>query len=286
MVFEQSIDPPSFHCCPSAMHDGRMALEAHRIAEHDDVAAEIRSWFTKPAPAIGLDVDELWSGYLNRHRAIAPRLLLTVDDPAAVERALAEVTERCDGRSFVVQIDDRRRAALLGETLAQAGFVPEKAVTYLALVGVLAAEPGPPELAIRQVAVEELDRWATVKVRSFADDESRPAPERIAEEATVRRSEAAIATYTLGSLSGHDVAVLGYYGGEPDELVFNLGTRVPWRHRGIAQALLRHWVESARARVPRSFIINADEGGLACQLYQRIGFRDEIYWYQRYRRSA
>lgn len=91
----------------------------------------------------------------------------------------------------------------------------------------------------------------------------------------------ALATLQLARLEGAPVAVLAYYIGT-DQLVFNLGTRVPFRHRGIAQDLLRRWVAAGRAQGCRSLMINADHLGAPEALYQQMGFVDEIYWYQRY----
>ena len=75
--------------------------------------------------------------------------------------------------------------------------------------------------------------------------------------------------------------MLAYYRGR-DQLVFNLATRVPYRHRGIAQAMLTRWVEAGTARGSRSLIINAAEGGRPAELYRKMGFVDEIHWYQTY----
>ena len=75
--------------------------------------------------------------------------------------------------------------------------------------------------------------------------------------------------------------MLAYYRG-PDQLVFNLGTRVPYRHQGIAQAMLTRWADAGTASGCRSLMINATEGGRPAELYRKMGFVDEIYWYQRY----
>jgi ribosomal protein S18 acetylase RimI-like enzyme len=64
--------------------------------------------------------------------------------------------------------------------------------------------------------------------------------------------------------------------------VFNLGTRVPFRHRGIGQAMIAHWAGAGMADLCRSLIINATDGGAPAALYRRIGFTDEIYWYRKY----
>jgi GNAT superfamily N-acetyltransferase len=81
--------------------------------------------------------------------------------------------------------------------------------------------------------------------------------------------------------AGESVAVLAYYRGS-DQLVFNLGTRVPYRRQGIAQAMLERWADAGTASGCRSLIINATDGGRPAELYRRMGFADEIYWYQKY----
>ena len=126
-----------------------------------------------------------------------------------------------------------------------------------------------------------LEEWATVKLRCFGDTESAPAPGRLAQEVASRRAELALAECQLGLLGGQSVAVLAYYRG-PDQLVFNLGTRVPYRHQGIAQAMLTRWVDAGTASGCRSLMINATEGGRPAELYRKMGFVDEIYWYQTY----
>ncbi len=95
----------------------------------------------------------------------------------------------------------------------------------------------------------------------------------------------ALTQLQLARLEGEPVGVLAGYVGN-DQLVFNLGTRIPFRHRGIAQAILTHWVEQGANNNCRSLIINADDPGTPQELYRRIGFVDEIYWYQRYEFGA
>ncbi|HVX46123.1 MAG TPA: hypothetical protein VHC49_19690 [Mycobacteriales bacterium] len=85
----------------------------------------------------------------------------------------------------------------------------------------------------------------------------------------------------MGRLDGAPVAALAHYRGS-DQLVFNLATRVPYRHRGIAQAMLADWVAEGTAAGCRSLMINATEGGRPAELYGRLGFVDEIHWYQSY----
>jgi hypothetical protein len=146
----------------------------------------------------------------------------------------------------------------------------------------MTAEPGPEHLVMETIGEDRLEEWATVKLQAFGDTETAPRPDHLAAEISARRAELALTDHQLGLLDGEPVAVLAYYRGAPDQLVFNLGTRVPYRHRNIAQAMLARWVDAGVASGCRSLIINAEDGGRPADLYRRLGFADEIYWYQKY----
>ena len=178
-------------------------------------------------------------------------------------------------------MDDRERAARLDAALRRSGGRPGEATLHLALVGTVAAQAGPANLVVESVGETGLQEWARVKLQSFGDTESAPAAGRLASEVALRRSELALVDQQLGRLDGEPVAVLAYYRG-PDQLVFNLGTRVPYRHRGIGQAMLARWADVGVASGCRSMIINAHEGGRPAALYRRLGFTDEVYWYRQY----
>jgi GNAT superfamily N-acetyltransferase len=254
---------------------------ATRHPAHDDVSAELRSWFTTSVPELGYVATEQWYGSVSESgSAMGTRLILTVDDPREVAAALGEARRRVGG-PITVWVDDRARHVRLDRALRAAGCAPAKATVHLALVGALAARPGPRSLTAHDVGVDELEEWAVTKLQSFGDTELQPSGEQLAREVAVRTPELALAKLQLARLDGVAVSILGHYGG-PDQLVFNLGTRVPYRHRGIAQELLSRWVQAGRAEGCRSLMINADHGGAPEALYRAMGFVDEIYWYQRY----
>jgi GNAT superfamily N-acetyltransferase len=245
------------------------------------VAQEISGWFTHPAPEIGYQVSEYWYGYRGDFGSAQARVILRIDEPDQVPAALAEARAASRTGALTIWVDDRERAARLDPALRGAGCRAGDAVTHLALVGSLAARTGPEDLVIDSIGDARLEEFAVVKLQSFGDTESAPAPERLAREVANRRGELALAECQVGVLAGESVAVLAYYRGR-DQLVFNLGTRVPYRHRGIAQGMLSHWADAATASGCRSLIINATEGGRPADLYRRMGFTDEIYWYQPY----
>ena len=251
--------------------------------EHDAVAREVSGWFTASAPEIGYEVSERWYGYQSDLGSGQARVILRVGEPGQVPAALANAAAGGAG-TLTIWVDDRERAARLDGALRSAGCRPGEATTHLALVGPMTGRTDPGGLVVQSVDKAGLAEWATVKLQSFGDTESAPTPERLAEEVAARRDELALAECQLGLLGSERVAVLAYYRGH-DQLVFNLGTRVPFRHRGIAQAMLAHWVDAGIADGCRSLIINATDGDPPAALYRRIGFTDEIYWYRKYELS-
>ncbi|MGA8459456.1 MAG: hypothetical protein WB800_28935 [Streptosporangiaceae bacterium] len=251
--------------------------------EHDAVAREVSGWFTASAPEIGYEVSNRWYGYQSDLGSGQGRVILRVGEPGQVSAALADAAAGGAG-TLTIWVDDRERAARLDGALRSAGCRPGDATTHLALVGPMTGRTDPGGLVVQSVDEAGLAEWATVKLQSFGDTESAPSPERLAEEVAVRRDELELAECQLGLLGAERVAVLAYYRGH-DQLVFNLGTRVPFRHRGIAQAMLAHWVDAGVADGCRSLIINATDGDAPAALYRRIGFTDEIYWYRKYELS-
>jgi GNAT superfamily N-acetyltransferase len=248
---------------------------------HDAVATELRGWFIHSAPEINYHVTKHWFGYLSNHDGpIGARLILTEDDPSRVAALLKEAWEMSDRQKLSVWVDDRARGRNFDTALRSSGCNSVRATSHLALVGPVRAATGPATLTLDAVITGDLEEWSVTKIQCFDDCDDAPAPDRLASELAVRESERALGSLRLIRLDNEPVGVLGYYGGV-DQLVYNLGTRVAFRHRGIAQATLATWVEEAPADC-RSLMINATEGGRPDQLYRSLGFTDEVYWYQQY----
>ncbi len=259
-----------------------MTAMAHH-PDHDAVAAEVRSWFRTSLPEIGFVVEERWFGVLSELGADEVRVILDVAAPEDVAPALADLAFREPASATTLWVDDPARDVLLRGALEAAGYRTTTATTHLALVGAIAAEAGPDGLVLEQVGPDRLEEWASVKLRCFGDTEDEPRAEQLAAEVRLRSGEASMAAHHLALLDGEPVGVLAYYEGQ-DQLVFNLGTRVPFRHRAIAQSVLARWAAACEAAACRSAIINAHVGGRPEALYRRIGFVDEVYWYQTYQR--
>jgi GNAT superfamily N-acetyltransferase len=265
---------------------GRIVRVA-RLPEHDAVSSEVRSWYTASTPAIGLSVLQTGYGFLtDSDRAEHKRLVLTEESPQTVAPSLEAAAEYYGSSAFEVWVDDRARADRLTPALTSAGLEAVQDTIVLALVGPVRASPWLHGLSVEDVFdPEPLREWATIKIQGFGDTEARPAPELLATEVAARTAEWPVCRYQLARLGGEGVAILGHYTGL-DQMVFNLATRPPFRHRGIAQSMLARWSEEGDQQSVRSRLIDCDDGGPADALYRRLGFTDEVYWYRRYLRSA
>jgi ribosomal protein S18 acetylase RimI-like enzyme len=254
-----------------------------RHPDHEDVAAALRGWHTTSWPEVGVLVVETWFGFLsNADGERTPRVLLAIDRPEEVHAALVSAMAARGASEYNVWVTDRDRAARLDGALRSAGCEPMKATTHLTLVGELRAGAGIEGLEMVEVDAERLTEWARVKVRCFEDTEADPTSSQLERELSVRAAFRAVESLRLARLGDEAVGVLGYEG-DVHRLVFNLGTRVPFRHQGIAQTMLAHLAAEGVGAGCRSLSINADDPGRPAELYRRLGFTDEVYWYRRYR---
>ena len=262
---------------------------------HDLVAAEVRSWYTDwpgrgPGPAgsipdIGVRTEVAPYGYLrDGPGAAGRRVVLTVDEPESLTKALDAARTYFGTDQFDVWIDEPERASRLEPGLTTAGFHAPDATVVLALIGPLSHSSGPSDLRIAEVGDEEgLRAWAEIKLEGFADGQEPEAGE-VEAELESRRAEWPISRYEIASVGDERVATLAHYTASSDQMVFSLTTLVPFRHRGIAQAMLAHWAGRAVAQGARSLLINCYEHGRPAQLYRRMGFTDPVYWHRRYQR--
>lgn len=216
-----------------------------RHPEHDAVSREVRSWYTTAVPEIGLDGAAYWFGFACMIGADRARVVLSIADPAEVPDALGDARSACAADSLTIMVDDRCRAARLDAALRAYGCAYDESTTYLALTGpMVSPAPGPEQLEVAGIGIAELETWAQVKLQSFADSEDAPAADAVTAEVEVRRRELPLAEYQPGIVDGQPAAVLAHYPGT-DDLVFILGTRTPYRHRGIARAMLARWASAA-----------------------------------------
>lgn len=256
-----------------------------RHPDHDAIVETIRGWYTRSYPEMGYLVEQRRFGWYSRNTVASSvgRVMMRSIQPDDVGPLLTDAREYYARALVTLYVDDRRLDEKLGPALVAAACGSEHGETYLAHVGPLPDAPAPPGLDVCDVTLELLEEYVVTKRKGFADSEVEPAPEEVAEELALRRAElAGQGRFAVARLIGEPVAVAGWYAGE-DVHIFQLATRLPFRRRGIATALLRYVLDDSYRHGSRSVVINADEEGRPMQLYRRLGFTDEVYWRRPYR---
>ncbi len=244
-----------------------------RHRDHDAVAAAVRERYHRPAPELGYEVRETPYGVAATMNG-ASRLILTVDGAAAHD-AIAGLA-RGDGPDSV-WVEDRERSRRLAPALADASYVATIATVHLALVGPVRA--GVPT-GLRLTRTWDVEEFARRKLTYFADG-AEPGAGDLGRELVARRAERTVASWYLVEVEGDVVGVLAAYDGE-DPSAYLLALRADRRGGGVGSGALAAWVASTAGR---AHVINAADGGRPARLYERLGFSDEVYWYQRFERA-
>jgi len=259
---------------------------AMRHPDHDRLVQVVPTLYTTPAVEMGYHVERRPFGFFGRNVYARAQGSVVVRGlrPHQVPEFLADVRGYFGKDPVRILIDDREAHARLGPALLAAGCSRAGAQTFLAHVGPVPEAPSVPGLTIEPVTpTTNLDEYVVTKIKGFADSEAEPAPNLVSDQLALRRAElAGEGRFLLARWDGTPVAVLAWYEGE-DRLLFHLATRVPFRNRGIAKALLAHILTDTYRRKCRSIILFADPDDTPIHLYSRLGFVDEVYWRQMYR---
>lgn len=209
---------------------------------------------------------------------------VTVTDLAAADAArfVRDLREYFDGAPVRIVMDDPAAGREIGSALLAAGCTADHALAYLAHVGAVPAPPDVPGMSVEAVTEETLREFVTARIEGFADSEDEPPAAQVDAEAARRRVVLGAGShFFIARIGGTAASVVGWREGR-DRFVFQLATRVPFRGRGIATALLCGILTDAYAGGCASVVINADPEDLAIHLYRRLGFVDEVYRQQRY----
>ncbi|MDE3083282.1 MAG: GNAT family N-acetyltransferase [Acidobacteriota bacterium] len=242
---------------------------ARRHRDHDAVAEAIRARYRTPEPSLGYGITPRPYGVLATLGNVRRAILAEDVSARNLSPLVDDVTE--------VWVDDRHRAERLAPTLASWGYAPGRATTYLALVGEVRAIA--PEGLVLRPARDALD-FARRKLTYFADGVA-PSEDDLAREVATRERERDLADFYVVDVAGDVAGILAAYRGA-DVTTYLLATEPRQRSRGVGSGALATWVASTSAR---SHVINALDGGPAAGLYRRLGFSDEVYWYQRFERA-
>ena len=242
-----------------------------RHREHDAVARAVRGRYHHPAPSLGYDAAPRPYGVLatlgDTRRAIVTSRNLRARDLSAL--VADDVTE--------AWVEDREWVEQLGPTLVGVGFEAGPATMFVALVGDVRASV--PETLVLRPA-RDVEDFARRKLTYFADG-APPSEADLAREMATREREVDLADFYLVEVDGDVAAILAAYRGE-DVTTYLLATDPSQRSRGVGSGALAAWVASTSAR---AHVINALDGGRPGELYRRLGFTDEVYWYRRFVRS-
>jgi GNAT superfamily N-acetyltransferase len=261
-----------------------MSVATTEHPEHARLTQIVRGWYTQSWPELGYVVEDTAYGLVGWHVSAPSAIRVTLRDVSAadVPAMLAALRARYGAGPLTALVERPADDATLGPALVAAGSAPGVGESFLAHVGPPPEVAPPPELRIEPITPATLDDWVTVKLQGFANSDAAPDPARAADERAARAAElAGGAVLLLARWSGEPAAALAGYDG-PERFAFSMATRVPFRKRGIASALLSTFARDGYARGCRAILLNADPDDTPIQLYRRLGFTDEVYWRRRY----
>jgi ribosomal protein S18 acetylase RimI-like enzyme len=233
---------------------------------------------------MGHHVEERRFGLYSRnvHSPRGGQMRVHTLQPEEVPRLIADVRDYYGHTAVSICMDDRRLDAELGPALAAAGCSKGGDETFLAHVGPPSEAPRVEGLEFVPVDESTVRDYVIVKRKGFASSETEPDEGEVKDEMALRVAEmGGDGRFLVGRLKGEAAGVIGWYEGR-DRFIFQLATRVPFRRRGIARALLCHAIADAYARSCRSVIISGDAEGTPVRLYRSLGFTDEVYWRRQY----
>ncbi|HKX16703.1 MAG TPA: GNAT family N-acetyltransferase [bacterium] len=256
---------------------------ADRHPDHDRLVSEVPSWYTVSAPRAGHPAERRRYGFYGRAGGAGVNRV-TVAGLAAAEAGVfvRDLREYFGGAPVRIVVDDLGVDREIGAALLDAGCTANHSLVYLAHVGAVPAPPAVPDLRVEPVTEETLREFVTVRIKGFADSEREPPALQIEEETARRRTALAADSHLfIARIRGEAAGVVGWRAGR-DRFIFQLATRVPFRGRRIATAVLCRILTDADAQGCASVVINTDPDGLAIHLYRRLGFVDEVCRQQRY----
>lgn len=253
-----------------------------RHPAHTQIHKAVRAWFHEPFDDMGYRAERRsWGTYWSNGCVYTPGF------PARhLARFLDAVRSYYPERDGVdICLDSRAADQALGPALRAAGYTPGETDVFLAHVGALPAVRHVPALYIEPVDATNVDVFARVRLQAFENTEDVADAGRLDQEIERRRMElSGTGMGLLAYLADEPAAVVWWFDEWPDRWVNYLGTRLPFRRKGIARQLLRYCVADAYEQAYRSVVLNVNTNYTpALRLYHRLGFHDEVYWRRCYR---
>jgi ribosomal protein S18 acetylase RimI-like enzyme len=263
---------------PMVSH-GDPGLQAHPA--HEALGRVIRGWFHQVYAEMGYQTEiRRWGTYWNNDQVYVREL-----PEGEVAGFLADLRVYYGNKAVHIHLDSEALVERVGPKLLAAGCALGRKDIFLAHVGSTSVMPKPgPDLYIEPAVEGNLAGFAEARLRAFADNEG-PLDERaLQEEVERRRGElGGIGRGLLARIEDQAAGMIWWYDDPLDIWINFLATRVPFRGRGIGEALLRSCLAQQYDEGRRSVLINVlVDNERAIRLYRRLGFTDMVYWRLRY----
>jgi ribosomal protein S18 acetylase RimI-like enzyme len=248
-----------------------------RHPQHAYIEEVVRKWFFAPMHPSGNTAEVRgWGTYWRHAQVHLSHLAVT-----GIDAFLADLQDYFQDAETPVRIylNDRKLDTVLGPVLCAAGCRREGQEVFLVHVGAVPGGERVMGLHVQPVETQNLSQLVEAQLRAYANAEEPPDLARYEAELSRRYTELGAGGGLLATMDEEPAAMLWWQEAPRDIWINALGVRVPFRHRGVAQYLLRQSLAMAYGRGFRSVVLNAaTDNADALRLCHRMGFGDEVYW--------
>lgn len=243
------------------------AVDQEHGARLAALRAVVRRWTTERDPA-GHRFEAGRYGYYRAAPHPVVSLRAQLSEPAA---AVAEARARFAGRAVTLWLEAGARERHLRPGLVAAGAVPDFEAVYLGYAGELPETPAVPGLAVRPGGADQLEALVVTKRKAFMATEWAPREDLMREELRRRQADfAGNGRFFLAWLDDEPVGLISWFRDGRDYFINLLGTRVPYRGRGIARNLVREMLRTALAEGAQSILVVPEPA--VARIYAGLGF--------------
>jgi GNAT superfamily N-acetyltransferase len=198
-------------------------------------------------------------------------------DPSAIDALMARVEREYTGYGHRLFVLDPETPAAVEARLVLDGYDEVEASLLMLLEGALRGTP--PQHRIREVTTPaDWEAYGRLKRLDWAERAARlglgPLPDVAEGLVRTYRLKVPPLRYWLALVDGEPRGFFSSWEG-PDGVgqVEDLFVEAPWRHRGLATALVHHAVADCRRHGARAVVIVADATDTPKRMYAAMGFR-------------
>lgn len=262
--------------------------ETVRHPEHDRLIHVVPGWYHHSSPEMGYYTERRKFGFycrnLKAQASVKGQVSVKNISPSEIQKFLTDLRQYFGNRPVQIWIDDRETDAQVCDAFVASGCTRHGPISYLAQVGPTPEISPVPGLKVESVTLANLAAYAKTKLMGFTNSESEPSRDKLEEEMALRRAEMdGLAQFRLARVGNKAAGIIGWYDIDSDRLIFQVTTRIPFRHRGIAKHLVSYVLTDAYEQGIRAVIINADQTDMPIEIYRWLGFIDEVFWRQGYK---